>query len=201
MTYDIVELIKGFLFAPVETFGKVKGADIGDSLKYFIIILLINIILTSIVTLIIASAVITVIEQAFSGLGIALPLAAGVGILIWAIIMIVLMLVFVFIAGAWLHLWVHLLGGRKGYIETMKAIMYGATPYMCIGWIPIIGPFIGGLWSLVVEILGIRELHGISTGRAVAAYLAAVIILMIILVLVASWFFISTVTVSSVGPT
>ena len=200
MTYDIVELIKGFLFAPVETFGKVKSADIGDALKYFIVILLINVILTSIVTLIIASAVIAVIEQAFSGLGIALPLAAGVGIIIWAIIIIVLTLVFVFIVGAWFHLWVYLLGGKKGYIETMKAVMYGCTPYMIIGWVPIIGPFIGGLWSIVVEILGIRELHGISTGRAVAAYLVAVIILFIILVLIASYFFISMVSMSPVEP-
>ncbi|KQC05305.1 MAG: hypothetical protein APR55_05860 [Methanolinea sp. SDB] len=200
MKQDTIDLVRGFLLAPVETFGKVKNADIGDALKYFIVILLINVILSSIVTLVIISTTVTVIDQVFSGLGIALPLAAGAGIIIWAIIVIVLTLVFVFIAGAWFHLWVYLFGGRKGYIETMKAVMYGCTPFMIIGWVPIIGAFIGGLWSIVVEILGLRELHGISTGRAVAAYLAAVIVLLIILVLIASYFVISTVTVTTAGP-
>ncbi|HOP68009.1 MAG TPA: YIP1 family protein [Methanoregulaceae archaeon] len=200
MEHDMTDLVKGFLFAPVETFGTVKGTGIGDALKYFLVILLINIILSSIVTLVIASTAFTVIEQVFSGLGIAMPLAAGAGIIIWAVIMVVLMILFAFIAGAWLHLWVYVLGGRRGYAGTMKAVLYGATPYMCIGWIPIIGPFVGGLWSVVVEILGIRELHGISTGRAVAAYLAAVIVLFIILVLIASYFVIATVTVTPAGP-
>lgn len=125
---------------------------------------------------------------------------AWVSVIILAIIMVVLTLFLVFIVGAWLHLWVYLLGGKKGYMQTMKAVMYGSTPYMLIGWIPIIGGFIGGLWSLVVEILGIRELHGISTGRVIAAYLIAVIIPIIVIMLVASWFFFSMVNVSPIGP-
>ena len=49
-----------------------------------------------------------------------------------------------------------------------KAVLYSATPTVLLGWIPLIS-FIAVLWSLVLRIIGIRELHEITTGRAVLA--------------------------------
>jgi len=69
---------------------------------------------------------------------------------------------------------------------------------MLIGWIPVIGIIVGGIWALVLAILGIRELQQVSTGRAVGAVILASFILLVIIVLIASWFIISLVSVEPV---
>lgn len=153
---DYFELIKGFMLSPVETFPKVRGADLGDSLKYFLILVVINTILSVIVGLVALSAMWTAFNSIFESLGLAVPTAAGVGIIVFAILMIFVTLLMLFIGAAWLHIFVHLLGGRKGYLETVKTIAYGSTPYLLIGWIPLIG-IIGAIWSFALEILGVRE--------------------------------------------
>ena len=39
---DYFDLMKGFLLSPVETFRKVRDTDLGDSLKYYLVLLVIN---------------------------------------------------------------------------------------------------------------------------------------------------------------
>jgi hypothetical protein len=85
-----------------------------------------------------------------------------------------------FIDGLWIHLWVYIVGGRKGVGQTIKAVMYGATPYCLLGWIPIVN-FIAEIWMIVVAILGVRQLHELSTGKAVLAVIIAIIIPAIII--------------------
>jgi len=105
--------------------------------------------------------------------------------------MVIVSLVLLFIGAAWLHLWVYLFGGRKGYRETLKALAFGETPALLLGWIPLVG-ILAGIWSLVLSVLGVRELHGITTGRALGAVIIAVIIPLLLLVLLASFFFIAS---------
>lgn len=194
---DIVETIKGFLTSPVQAFQKVRDTDIVESLKYFIVILVINVILTVILDMVVANAMASAVEQTMAQMGILTPAVVGIGAILVAIMMIILSFFGLLIAGAWVHLFVYIVGGRKGYLQTVKALIFGSTPYMMIGWIPFIGPVIGGIWSLILEILGIRELHQISTGRAVAAMVLAVLIVLIIVILIAAWFLIALV---SMGP-
>lgn len=59
-------------------------------------------------------------------------------------------------------------------MQTIKAGMYGSTPSLLFGWIPVI-EFIVLIWSLVAEIIGIRQLHELTTWKAVS-----VVILMLI---------------------
>ncbi len=68
------------------------------------------------------------------------------------------------------HVWVNVLGGKKELGQTIKSVMYGSTPLLVLGWIPFLGiAFI--IWSIKVSIIGIRELHEVSTKRAVAAFI------------------------------
>lgn len=196
---DLVDTVKGFLMQPVESFQKARGTTLGDAIKYYIILLLINAFLTMIVALVFASSVMSVIAQAMGQVGMGeIFLAETIGLIVGAIILVILSFVLLFVVAGWLHLFVYLLGGRKGYAETAKAMIFGSTPYLLIGWIPVIGLFIGGIWSLVLEILGIRELHQVSTGRAIGAVVLAAFILGLIILLVAAWFIISLVSVEPV---
>ena len=196
---DTLETIKGFLMQPVESFRKVRGTSLGDAIKYFLILVIINVILTMIVDLVFASAILSTLTETIGQMGMGeVFLIETIGMVVLAIILIILMLVLLFVVAGWLHLFVYLLGGRKGYAETAKALIFGSTPYMLIGWIPLIGLFIGGIWSLILGILGIRELHQVSTGRAAGAVIISAFILFIVVVLVAAWFIISLVSVEPV---
>jgi len=196
---DIIETAKGFLMQPVQAFQKARRIELGDAIKYFIILLIINAILTVIVDLIMGSAILSAINQAMGQFGMGeIFLAETMGVAIGAIVLVIVSLIMVFIIGGWLHLFVYLLGGRKGYLETVKALIFGSTPYMLIGWIPLVGIIIGGIWSLILSILGIRELHQISTGRAAGAVILAAIIIVIIIALIAAWFIISLVSIEPV---
>ena len=175
------EKVKGFLVRPTETFGNVKDEAMGKGVKYYAIWLLIYAILTAVIFALIFAAILSMFGDLtdIPGLGF---LGAEIGVLIGVMLFVMIIVsgfIGLFIGGAWIHLWVWVFGGRNGYGQTVKAIAYGATPNFLLGWIPIIN-FITGIWSLVVSIIGVRELHEISTGRAVGAVIIALIIPVII---------------------
>jgi len=75
------------------------------------------------------------------------------------------------------HLCLMIVGGnKKGFESTFRALSYACGGNL-FGIIPIIGSSIGGIYSLVLTIFGVREGHGISTGKAVLAVLLPLIVL------------------------
>ena len=179
MVLSIGERIKGFLFSPSKTFDNSKEDTLGDAFKYFVVILAIF--------AVIVAVLIAVLFSLFAGmlgmLGVPMmPLGAAMGPLLavgFFIFALVGGIIGVFIDGLWLHLWVYLVGGRNGVGETIKAVMYGATPSYLLGWIPIVGS-VAGIWALIVGIIGVRQLHELSTGKAVLAVIIAIAIPLIV---------------------
>jgi hypothetical protein len=185
---DYFELIKGFVLAPAETFRKVRDTDYRDTLLYFLALVVLNTVLSLPVMLLAFPSTGTVFGGMFQRLGFGTLTVSG-GVLL-AVMMIIGSLLCLFIGAAWVHLWVYLFGGRRGYRETLKALAFGDTPALLLGWIPLVG-MLAGIWSLVISVLGIRELQEISTNRAVGALILAVLIPLFILVLLAAFFFIA----------
>ena len=180
MTHSIPAKIVGFLFHPAESFRKVKDEDIGPTLRYFGVIAFFYSLLITIVTtlqLIPMHPLVTAFGVSPQGGVIDTFLIVLIFIILFAMTFII-----AFLLGAWLHLFAWLLGGRKGLWQTEKSTFYGLTPFLIIGWIPVIGGIIGGIWSIVLEIIGLKELQGISTVKAVAAVVLAIVILFIIIV-------------------
>ena len=64
---------------------------------------------------------------------------------------------------------------RRGFSATLRALSYAAGPSL-LAVVPIIGSLIGGLWSLILTVIGIREAHRMSTRNAVATVLLAMIV-------------------------
>jgi hypothetical protein len=187
MVLSIGERIKGFLFSPSETFDASRGDTLGDAFKYFVVILVIYALLVAIIVagvfLLFADILAT-----FSVRG--LPFGAAAGPLVavgFFLVAIVVGIIGVFISGLWLHIWVYLVGGRNGVEQTIKAVMYGETPSLILGWIPIIN-LIAWIWALIVGIIGIRQLHWLSTGKAVLAVILAIVIPLIIYAAIAFTF-------------
>ena len=196
---DFIELVKGVLLSPTETFRKVRPADLGETLKYYLILVVIYTILSVIIILVAISSAWAVIAALLPALGLTAPAVAGLGIILIAIILIFVHLLVLFIGAAWVHIWVWLLGGRKGYMMTLKALAYGDTPYLLLGWIPFIGIF-GALWSFILWIIGVKELHEISSGRAAAAVILAALVILIFIILIAAVFLIAAVSVIPGSP-
>jgi hypothetical protein len=180
----IVAQIKGILLSPSETFRASRDSPAEFVFSYFLALLVVDALLTSFI-----SALGVGVMGSFLGsfpayrsylpvLVFAIVLFGGV---VWALII-----------SAWIHLWVYIAGGRRGFFMTVRAVLYGMTPGLLFGWIPVIGVFFS-LWSLVLDILGIRELQELSTGRAILVVVIAILIPTVLVTLAAAWFFISSV--------
>jgi hypothetical protein len=82
-----------------------------------------------------------------------------------------------FVGSAVIHLCLMIVGGsNNGYKTTFRAISYSYSGYL-FGIIPFIGLIIGGIYTFILTIIGVKEGHGISTGKAVLAVLLPTIVI------------------------
>jgi hypothetical protein len=166
MSQDIIDKAKGFLMDPAAAFRNAHSDDMGEALKYFAIILAINSVLSGLMVMVGLGAS---VDVAGMGVGVAGGIAAIIANFIGGIIGL-------FICGFIVHIFVALIIGGNGIGQTINAMIYGATPAMLFSWIPFIG-ILAALWSLALYVIGIRELHDTTTGKAAIAVLLPVIIL------------------------
>ncbi|HNW94115.1 MAG TPA: YIP1 family protein [bacterium] len=76
-----------------------------------------------------------------------------------------------FIGTAFLHLALLIFGGaRSGFEATFRSVAYAQGP-MLLAIVPFIGPLVGGIWALVLEIFALMHLHRIEGWRAAVAAL------------------------------
>jgi hypothetical protein len=86
----------------------------------------------------------------------------------------------------WLHLWVYLLGGRKGMKQTIKAVLYAQTPAFLLLWIPLPGIArwfllsLVAIWVIWILMAGIRQLHEVTGTVAFAAVIIPLVVWVII---------------------
>jgi len=66
-------------------------------------------------------------------------------------------------------------GNKRGFQMTFRVISYSCSGYLW-GIVPFLGSLIGGIYSLILEIFGLREVHGISRGKAFLAVLLALLL-------------------------
>jgi hypothetical protein len=173
--------VTGFLFRPTETFRNARADTLESAAGYYVVFLVVYAALAALVISIAGFGFSALFGQISGIFGTALGIAVFVGIIAAG-------LVGVFIGGAWLHLWVLLLGGTKGYTQTVKSLMYGGTPSYIFGWIPVLG-FAGSIWALVLVVIGLRELHEITTERSIAALALAFLIPFVVIVVLGLAFF------------
>jgi len=175
------EKVKGFLGAPLNTFNNVEAEGLGSALKYFTIWVVIYAILRTIVFYTLERRV---FETLWDLLGVSDAAIYRFDPVVFALLAVLGAFASLFISGSLTHLFVRAFGGRKGYGNTIKAFAYGNTPVLLFGWIPFVGMLLP-IWALVLNIIGIRQLHEISTGRAIGAVLLGIVALIIIAVLIA----------------
>ncbi|RLG18589.1 hypothetical protein DRN75_01320, partial [Nanoarchaeota archaeon] len=111
----IAERVKLSLTSPKELVKKAVKDDFNDVLVYFLVIALPTAILLPV----------------FGGSLLMELFGTGTGysaMLLSMVALYVVTLLNLFIGGAWLHLWVYVLGGKQGIKQTWKAMIYASTP-------------------------------------------------------------------------
>ncbi len=88
----------------------------------------------------------------------------------------------IFVVSAIIHLCLMVVGGNnKGYQTTFRAVCYSNSAQL-FNIVPFIGSFVGLVYMIILFILGVREGHGLRTGKAVLAVLLPVIIIFVLII-------------------
>jgi hypothetical protein len=87
-----------------------------------------------------------------------------------------------FIVGAVLHLMFFILGaGERGFEATFRAVSYSQAA-QAWGMIPFLGGWIAGIWQLIIQIIGLREIHQTSYLKVILAFAIPVAIILLMLI-------------------
>jgi len=177
----IVAKAAGILFCPVKTFRQLREESFGDAcLHYGIFFVLYSLL----------SSLLVVAGFLLHFLSLNEALTSPLGFFFFPFLVAGTPLTFIiglFLGGAILHLFIHLLGGKKGFEQTLRTVMYSTTPVFIFSWIPLIG-FLAIFYALFLEILAIRELQDISTERAILVVLLPFLLVLILIALAFSFF-------------
>jgi hypothetical protein len=89
----------------------------------------------------------------------------------------------VFVIGGIAHLLVRLVVGatNSGFGATFRVASYASVTSL-VSWIPIIGGLLG-LYGIYLAVVGIREMHGTTTGKAVLVVVIPVIVVVVLALL------------------
>ena len=189
---EILWKIKGFLTEPTKTFRKVKKERIGEGIKYYALLALIYSILNGAIVYNIV-AFFPLMPESFAAI-------YRNSIIAIIILGYVVSFVVVFIASLLIHFFVWVLGGNKGYWQTLKSNLYSTTPNFLFGWIPGVN-IITAIWCLILNIIGISELQEISRGRAFLAIILPILIIGVISValgMIAYFWYLSIAEISKI---
>lgn len=172
MSLSFIETFRGMITDPGETIRKSRSGSLMDSIIYFLIVIFIYSVLTSVIALIFGP----INPMPLSPAG---DIAA---IIVFLISLVIGGTIALLIIGGIIHICLKIVGGRGDYTATVRAFALAETPQAAIGWIPFIG-FLGSIWALVLMIMGASEYHKISTIRAIIAVLLPIIVIVILAVL------------------
>jgi hypothetical protein len=104
----------------------------------------------------------------------------GVILLIIMVIIPILWVAWIFVSSGITHLLLLIVrGGENGYEATLRVVSYSqATQVWSL--IPFVGGTIGWIWQLVVQIIGLRNIHRTSYLRVIVAFLIPVAIIFLL---------------------
>lgn len=164
--------VRGVLMHPAGFFrGMARSGDFLNPIVFSVICYLVYFVLDEIAGLVVGGILAAAFDnlQQFgfqAGFSLVTFLIGLIAWPIWSVLMLLLL-------AALRHLLVLLLVGSTngGFEATLRVQSYVAATRL-VWWVPIIGGIIGFFYSLYLYVVGIREVHTTSTGRAAVIVLA-----------------------------
>lgn len=169
----LLATLKGSLFAPAEFYRtmNVTGGLTGPML-YAMIVGMTGIMLFYFWQIALRDAYPPGLSSSLQGTN----LFTGLGMGVMAVVTPFAIIAGLFLGSGMLHLFLLMVrGSRNGFEATFRvmAYAYGSNIFMAV---PFCGSFIAALWNIVVVIIGLREAHGTSGGKAAFAVLFPVLL-------------------------
>jgi predicted Zn finger-like uncharacterized protein len=169
---DLWETWKLVLFKPNEFFDRMVVNPRTGYLSYGVIINTIGIVFTFLLYFVFFM-VVGILAQESEGL----PLIGGV--VVFAVVVLLsplLALLGLYVGGGILHLFLRIVGaGGRGFQTTLRTICYSGSPQV-FNIVPYLGAMAGGIYALVLMILGLPKAHDTSVGRVVVGVLVLPIV-------------------------
>ena len=176
---SFVDVVRRVAFQPAAFFaGLPRQGALLNPLVFALICIEVSVILVGLLTFIDVPGGITSLfgargnqgVLAFLGGLVLAPIAGTVGVFLTALVTHLLVMI---VVGP----------GHSGFGATFRIVAYSSVTSL-VGWIPFIG-WIASLYRLYLATVGIREMHGTTTGRALlVVLLPAILILVLVVVLV-----------------
>lgn len=117
-------------------------------------------------------------------------LTDGLIFLLMAVAIPVSVLLTMFIYSGILHLLLLITGGGRSRFEATFRVVAYSQAAQAWNLIPVVGGWIGGVWRLIIQVIGLREVHGISYLRVFAAFLLPLGLIFLLIATVLVYLFI-----------
>lgn len=101
-------------------------------------------------------------------------LTVGLIFLVMVVAVPVCVTLSMFIYSAIIHLLLMIVGGGKNRFEATFRVVAYSQAAQALDLIPVVGSWIGGIWQLIIQVIGLREIHNISYLRVFMAFLLPV---------------------------
>jgi hypothetical protein len=170
-----VETVKLLVVAPQAAFARAKRrGDLFSPLAFAVVLGWIGVVLQSLWSLAFGSSLFDLMPAELRSSPYFAFAGQTAGMLVQIVLAPIFILIFLFIASAIVHLMLMLVGGTKsseaGFEGTLRALAYSSVAQLA-SIVPFAGGLIAMIWSIVLETLGLADLHRTSTGKALAAVL------------------------------
>jgi hypothetical protein len=179
--------IKEVLFAPTAFFRKMPvSSGLSSPLFYGVILGFVGALIAILLQVTLLNPMGSFPEvEGMEGMGRGVQVFQTTFIIIYAIFLPILIAIGLFIVSAIFHVCLLIVGaGKRGFEATFRVVAYtNSTQVFAI--VPFLGWFIAPFYNVVLWVIGFKESHRTTTGRALIAVLLPVIVFGIFIVLMA----------------
>ncbi|MBP1619445.1 MAG: hypothetical protein H6Q02_212 [Acidobacteria bacterium] len=181
----LYETAKLLVTAPTEAFRRVSvTVDLGRPLLYAILLGWIGIIAGQLYSIALRG-VMTNLMPFQSPEGFAMGTGASIAVMVLAPVFVLLG---IFIWSAIVHLFLMMVGGANaGFGATVRVMCYGTTAQLA-QVVPLCGGIVGAVWAIVLEIIGLAQVHRTSQGKAALAVLLPLALCCVCIAIMAALF-------------
>lgn len=173
------EALKLFVTAPTEAFSQtMKSGDYGSPLLFAIAVGWVGLLVGQLWDMLVGASMLSMLPSEVRS-EIPFVLFGSGGLLISLIFAPVLIIIGVFLWSAILHLCLVIVGGleqsKAGFEGSFRVVSYGMVAQLA-NLIPFVGDLLCGVWSIILAIIGVQQIHKTTQGKAIAAVLIPVVL-------------------------
>ena len=168
----MLQTIRGCLMEPSEMFSRMETrGDMASPLLFVVILGSVGGLFSIVWQNLFQSILGTSPQPAMPAIVQHLSIVAGL------IIVPVIIVMSMFISAGILHLCLLMLGAAdEGFEATFRTVCYASGSTALLAVVPFCGSIVGGIWNMVITIIGLHKMHEAPLGRVVVAYFLPLIV-------------------------